>query len=161
MIKESLTKEIIKNIIIVVILIIATSSLTYLILSNILDSKTTSFYQDNGLMIEIQEVIDKEITTELDNDNRKVIVTNNSNEDLTYQILMSSNSNLDDLLIRVDNRIRNISYLNKIGDSYIIGEYDLVSNATNQTIVNVYLSKGNPRKVKIKLKVIKKGDNNE
>ena len=161
MIQENLTKEILKSTLFVLILIVVGAYFTYLILNNILDSKTTSFHNDHGLMVEIQEVIDKEISTELDNDNRKVVVTNNSDELVTYQILMSSQDNLEDLLVRIDNRIRNIAYLTKLNNYYILGEYDLEVNETKQTLINVYLAKGDNRKVKINLKVIKKGDLNE
>ena len=161
MIQKNLTQEIIKSTLFVIILIIVSAYLTYLILNNIMGSKTTSFHNDDGLMVEIQEVINKEITTELDNDNRKVVVTNNSDELVTYDILLSSNSNLEDLLVRVDNRIRNLAYLTKVNNYYVLDEYDLEVNETKQTIINVYLAKGDKREVKINLKVVKKGDLNE
>ncbi len=161
MIQENLTKEIIKSIILVVIFMIVCSYLAYLILTNIRGSKTTSFYTKGDLIIEIQENLSKEISVSLDNDSRKVLVTNNGEDTVTYQILMSSNSNLDDVLIVVDNLTRNVKYLNKKGNDYIIAEYDLESSATNQSIVNIYLEKGEKKKVSLKFRVVEKGNSYE
>lgn len=156
MIQENLTREIIKSIIFVLILIIVVAYLTYLILNNITGEKTTSFYTRGDLIIEIQENLKKEISTTLDNDYRKVLVTNNGKDVKTYQILMSSKSDLEDVLVVVDNRIRNIEFLNKKGNDYVIAEFDLESRVTNQTMINVYLDKGNKRNVAVKFRVVEK-----
>ncbi len=156
MIQENLTREIIKSIIFVLILIVIVAYLTYLILDNITGEKTTSFYTRGDLIIEIQENLKKEISTTLDNDYRKVLVTNNGKDTKTYQILMSSKSNLEDVLVVVDNRIRNIEFLNKRGNNYVIAEFDLESRVTNQTMINVYLDKGNKRNIEVKFKVVEK-----
>ncbi len=156
MIQSNLTKEIIKSVVLVSVLIIVVAYLTYLILSNIMGEKTTSFYTKGDLIIEIQETLRKEISTTLDNDYRKILVTNNGKDTKTYQIVMSSNSNLDDTLVVVDNRVKNIEFLNKKGNDYIIAEFDLESRVTNQTMVNIYLDKGRNRNVEVKFKVIEK-----
>ena len=156
MIHENLTREIIKSIIFVLILIVIVAYLTYLILNNITGEKTTSFYTKGDLVIEIQENLKKEISTTLDNDYRKVLVTNNGKDTITYQILMSSKSDLSDTLVVIDNRIRNIEFLNKKGNNYVIAEFDLDSRVTNQTMINVYLDKGNKRNIEVKFKVVEK-----
>ena len=156
MIQKNLTKEIIKSIIFVLVLIVIFAYLTYLILNNITGGKTTSFYSRGDLVIEIQESLKKEISTTLDNDYRKILVTNNGKTAKTYQILMDSKSNLEDVLVVVDNRIRNIEFLNKKGNDYVIAEFDLESRVTNQTIINVYLDKGNKRNVEVNFKVVEK-----
>ena len=156
MIQENLTKEIIKSIVFVVILIVVVAYLTYLILNNITGEKTTSFYTKGDLIIEIQENLKKEISTTLDSDYRKVLVTNNGKDVKTYQILMSSKSDLTDTLIVVDNRIRNVEFLNKKGNEYIIAEFDLESRVTNQTMINMYLDKGSKRNVTVKFRVVEK-----
>ena len=156
MIRKNLTREIIKSIIFVLILIVVVAYLTYLILNNITGGKTTSFYTKGDLVIEIQENLKKEISTTLDNDYRKILVTNNGKNTKTYQILMSSKSNLEDVLVVVDNRIRNIEFLNKKGNNYVIAEFDLESRVTNQTMINVYLDKGSKRNITVKFKVVEK-----
>ena len=156
MIQENLTREIIKSIVFVLIFIVVVAYLTYLILNNIMGEKTTSFYTKGDLAIEIQEKLKKEISTILDNDYRKVLVTNNGKDAKTYQILMSSKSNLSDVLVVVDNRIRNIEFLNKKGNDYVIAEFDLESRVTNQTMINVYLDKGSKRNIAVKFKVVEK-----
>ena len=161
MIKDNLTKEIIKSIIYVLALIIITIYLTLLVLNNIRNNNTTSFYNDNGLIVEIQEVIDKEVTTDLDGDNKKITVTNNTGKIVTYQILMSSLDNLEDVMVRVDFRSRNTNSLDKINDKYIVAEFDLDNNVTNQTLLNIYLNKGKKRNIKVKFEVVKKGDYHE
>ena len=136
MIQENLTREIIKSIIFVLGLIIVVAYLTYLILNNITGEKTTSFYTRGDLIIEIQENLKKEISTTLDNDYRKVLVTNNGKDVKTYQIIME--------------------FLNKKGNDYVIAEFDLESRVTNQTMINVYLDKGNKRNVAVKFRVVEK-----
>ena len=159
MASENLTKEIIKTSIYILILIVITVYITLVILNNIRGGKTTSFYNYDDLMVEIQEVIDKEVSTTLDNDNRKVVVTNNGDNLITYQILMSTKSDTKDLLVKVDNRIRNVNNLSLKDNSYIIAEYDLYPGETNQTLINIYLEKGSNRKVKVNFKVIERGGN--
>ena len=159
MASENLTKEIIKTSLYILMLIVITVYITLVILNNIRGGKTTSFYNYDDLMVEIQEVIDKEVSTTLDNDNRKVVVTNNGDNLITYQILMSTKSDTKDLLVKVDNRIRSVSNLSTKDNSYIIAEYDLYPGETNQTLINIYLEKGNSRKVKVNFKVIERGGN--
>lgn len=159
MASENLTKEIIKTSLYILMLIVITVYITLVILNNIRGGKTTSFYTYDDLMVEIQEVIDKEVSTTLDNDNRKVVVTNNGKNLITYQILMSTKSDTKDLLVKVDNRIRNVNNLSTKDNSYIIAEYDLYPGETNQTLINIYLEKGSNRKVKVNFKVIERGGN--
>lgn len=159
MASENLTKEIIKTSLYILMLIVITVYITLVILNNIRGGKTTSFYTYDDLMVEIQEVIDKEVSTTLDNDNRKVVVTNNGDDLITYQILMSTKSDTKDLLVKVDNRIRSVNNLSTKDNSYIIAEYDLYPGETNQTLINIYLEKGSNRKVKVNFKVIERGGN--
>lgn len=138
----------------VAFLIIIFVVLSYFIVGNILANRITNIYLENDLLVEIQDTIRKDISYVMDNDYRNVIVTNNNDKVITYIIVMDYDDN--DLITMVDNRVRDISLLNKYENYYILGEYDLEPGESKKVSINVCLNNNKTKYVNIKLKVIRK-----
>lgn len=156
-----LNKAIFEHIISMIIFIIVLVVITIVITLHFLHTNIQNVYVDNGMMIQINPKINKDLEALSDIEGLKIksnviSITNNNYDTKKYQVYLTP-LNDDDESIRVlldGGLLRSLSKFEKVDDSYLITGYSLPPNLTRVHTISMWKDKKEEnKKINVNFKI--------
>ena len=156
-----LNKAIFENVLSMVIFIVFLIVITVVITLHFLYTNIQNVYVEDGMMIQINPKINKELEALSDVEGLKIKsnvinITNNNYDTKKYQVYLTPiNENDESIRVLLDSGLlRNLSKYEKVDDSYLITGYSLEPNQTRVHTISMWKDKKDEnKKINVNFKI--------